>query len=366
MSGTVNDTKDQRYVDRIKAIAWKEARDAGAKFITREWVAKRLRRSESWVTRNWVKTEDQCARKHEESEGIVLSQESKDIIMAAICKKRSSLRGIAKEIMEKRNYSISHMRIRRFYANEGIKPYHEINKPIKTEKNREDRLWYADFLSEFEDHDFLRIAPSDEFFVYSMRKVNHQIDWIWARTIDEIPDEVRYRETVKYPVCLGIFILFTARRMMWIVKERGESWNGNYFRETVLPKVHDFLNKKDNVVSIGDTIILHDKAPGWAANPTQELLRNGPVDFFSKTEYPGNSPDLNPCEDIGAIVKDHVQAKMALEPDEAKFSIETLTATVQNVLAEMEFSTGLFEGLLLSYRKRLQEVVEADGGQIFY
>ena len=74
MSFTLNDIEEQRYIDRIKATAWKEARDAGAKFITRKWVAKKLRRSESWVTRNWCKSEEGCERKSAESDGIVLSQ----------------------------------------------------------------------------------------------------------------------------------------------------------------------------------------------------------------------------------------------------------------------------------------------------
>ena len=94
---------------------------------------------------------------------------------------------------------------------------------------------------------------------------------------------------------------------------RGESWDGNYFHQMVLPKAYQLLKRKYNVVSIGDTIILHDKAPGWSANATQEMLRDGPVDFFSKTEYTGNSPDLNPCEDIRAIVKDRMQTRMVHE-----------------------------------------------------
>ena len=41
------------YVDRVQAIAWKQAKDAGASFINRKWVAQRLGRTPGWVAANW-------------------------------------------------------------------------------------------------------------------------------------------------------------------------------------------------------------------------------------------------------------------------------------------------------------------------
>ena len=51
----VGDNEHLRHVDRIRAIAFREARDAGASFITRAWVAARLKRSERFVSDNWNK-----------------------------------------------------------------------------------------------------------------------------------------------------------------------------------------------------------------------------------------------------------------------------------------------------------------------
>ena len=87
---------------------------------------------------------------------------------------------------------------------------------------------------------------------------------------------------------------------MWILKDQsGQSWDGAFFREQIIPKVNDFLTDMDNVLDVDEVILLHDNAPGWTANATQEILRDGPFDFFEKTQYPGNSPDLNACEDLG-------------------------------------------------------------------
>ncbi len=49
MAGTY-DTEEQRIIDRIKCIAFREARDAGATFINRQWVAEKVHRSVRFVT----------------------------------------------------------------------------------------------------------------------------------------------------------------------------------------------------------------------------------------------------------------------------------------------------------------------------
>ena len=59
MAGLCRDNEKERFIDRIKAAAWKEARDCGAGFITRKWVANRLNRTERWVTMNWNKLPDE-------------------------------------------------------------------------------------------------------------------------------------------------------------------------------------------------------------------------------------------------------------------------------------------------------------------
>ena len=51
----VGDNEHLRHVDRIRAIAFREARDAGASFITRAWVSTRLKRSERFVIDIWNK-----------------------------------------------------------------------------------------------------------------------------------------------------------------------------------------------------------------------------------------------------------------------------------------------------------------------
>ena len=247
-----------------------------------------------------------------------------------------------------------------------MKAFHVVQKPLKTEKNKEDRLWFCDYLQDYDSEDFLHLAPSDEFFIYTQRKPNHQNDWVWASAIDAIPPEEKFQEVVKYPKCIGLFVAFTCKRMFWFLKQQGERWSGQYFREKIIPKLHNFLKNKNNVISSSDVILLHDKAPGWTANATQEMLRTSSVDFFSKSEYPGNSPDLNAAEHIGAIIKSRVELLMLKENETNKWCEKVLMKNLNIVLKSMEFEHELFESLLLSYPNRLYEIRKSNGGHTSY
>ena len=123
-------------------------------------------------------------------------------------------------------------------------------------------MWFCDYLEEWSAEDFLHLAPSDEFYVYSARKPNSQNDIVWAKSAKEIPDEHRFQECPQNAAVIGIFMLFTSNRLMCIITEYGQSWDGEYFRSEVLPVVFELFKKSANVLSSSDVVILYDKAPG--------------------------------------------------------------------------------------------------------
>jgi len=313
MAGTY-DSENQRIIDRIMCVAFREARDAGATFINRKWIADRLHRSKDWVSDNWNKRPEDCFTEFGIGRPLQLSQESREIIAAGSHKKRSGNRKVAQEILQKRGKRVDQSTISRYRTREGLKPFHVVARPLKTQTHIEDRLWFCDWLSDWTEEDFLHLAPSDEFFVYAVRKPNFQNDRIWAKDVDDIAEDERYREIVRNPTCIGIFICFTAKKLLWILKEKGERWDGDYFREKILiENVIPFLNDPGNVLLVGEAVFVHDKAPCMRAKATQQLLKASKVDFWGNDIWPGNSPDLNPAENIGAIIKNEVEALMLQE-----------------------------------------------------
>jgi len=83
MAGTY-DTEEQRIIDRIKCIAFREARNAGATFINRQWVAEKVHRSTQFVIDWWQKPYDQCFADYSNAgPKLKLSEASQFIIVKA-------------------------------------------------------------------------------------------------------------------------------------------------------------------------------------------------------------------------------------------------------------------------------------------
>lgn len=358
------DSEEIRYVDRIRAIAFREARDAGASFITRSWVAAKIKRSERFVSEHWNKDPYDAAMDVSKIGlgGKQLSLESREIVDREVRKKKRSVRDLSKILEEERHKdrpkSTVHDHLRRC----GFKPFHVVKKPLKTALAVENRLWFANFLRDWDSEDFLHLAPSDEFFIYSVRRPNFQNDRVWALTVDEIPEQVRTQQLPAHPSCVGIFLCFTAKSLMWVIKDDGQKWDGEYFRETVLQKsVIPFLKRSHNVISKDDVCFLHDNAPCMKSFETQALMRNSGIDFFHSNQWPGNSPDLNAAEHLGAILKGKVESRI-IEADD----VPPLRTVVEEELEKLKRDRALFHRLLESYPSRIKAVLEAKGGHTDY
>ena len=96
------DSEEKRFVDRIRAIIFREAKEAGAAFIMRQWVAQQIGRSEEFVKNNWRRDPHDCKM---DKEGIgrigcVLNQHEKRLIRIASNKQHQSCRKLSKELKE--------------------------------------------------------------------------------------------------------------------------------------------------------------------------------------------------------------------------------------------------------------------------
>jgi transposase len=168
MATVLHDTEEQRFVDRIRCITYREIHDemiarTGDSFISRQWISEKLHRSEDWVRRTWNKTVEECYTQFGGGRTQVLSQESKNIIASASGIRSNSSRKVARKILEKTRQQVSYSTVRRERHRQGLKPFHVISKPLKTNTHIEDRKWLANFVADWTEEDFLHIAPSDEF-----------------------------------------------------------------------------------------------------------------------------------------------------------------------------------------------------------
>ena len=123
-----------------------------------------------------------------------------------------------------------------------------------------------------------------------------------------------------------------------------------------------FLRNPSNVLDTDEAIFLHDKASCIKANAIQHLLEDEDVNFWGNSIWPGNSPDMNPAENVGATTKDKVEELMANEDRRDRYNYDALKTDLENTLQDLVDDTGLFSDLLCSMRKRFDALKAADGG----
>jgi len=82
----------ESLIHRAMAVAFCMARDAGAAFITKNWVAAQLKRSAHYVQRNWHRSPHDLQTEFHGFRPLVLSQESRDIVGQSADRQRNSLR----------------------------------------------------------------------------------------------------------------------------------------------------------------------------------------------------------------------------------------------------------------------------------
>ena len=92
-------------------VVFRVARDAGATFINRNWIAKQLHRSVRWVTDSWNKTPDECFTDFGSGRPLMLSQESRAIVASGSHKQRKSDRKVAEEILWQHDKKPSHQTV---------------------------------------------------------------------------------------------------------------------------------------------------------------------------------------------------------------------------------------------------------------
>jgi hypothetical protein len=243
-----------------------------------------------------------------------------------------------------------------------------IRSPFITPLNKQHRLDLVYYLSDLEPKHWENFVFSDEFFFYSMRKHNSKNDVIWGKSVSDLKAQLFHRNA-RGVQCVGVFIAFSSRSMTFVIKEKGQSWNSAYFCDTIVPHIVNFVENEDNVPNPDLVTFVHDCAPGWTAKITQDALIESQMDFIRAKgfgRWPGNSPDINPAENLGSVLMNQLECELDKFNGDGKYSINVLMRILRKILKRMQKNTKLLNDLVLSFQSRLQQVKESNGLKINY
>jgi inhibitor of nuclear factor kappa-B kinase subunit alpha len=135
-----------------------------------------------------------------------------------------------------------------------------------------------------------------------------------------------------------------------IFVEPGAKINGAYYRDTLLgqhllPAIRE---------QSGDYYVFQqDGAPAHRAYDTVEFLRRETPEFITPTQWPANSPDLNPVDyKIWGVLQDRVY----------RTRIRDIAHLKERLVEEWSrFDQAIIDGAVKQWRQRLRACVRADG-----
>ena len=162
---------------------------------------------------------------------------------------------------------------------------------------------------------------------------------------------------VKHPYKVHAWGAFSAKGPIGLVLFTG-IMDGAFYREILTENLFD----NANTIMGRRWIFMQDNDPKHKAKETMSLLAQKCPKLL---DWPSNSPDLNPIENLWSILKSKVEKKVnKLVMKKKGVSVDAFLEIIQREWEGIENKTYL--NLVKSMPARLEQVIEQDGNKIPY
>lgn len=328
-------------------------------------IASRLGVSERTVIR-WrgrLKRNESLSDKPRSGRPIKIHGVARQVISKAVGKRGQSTRKLAKRLTMK-GYPVSRETVRRHMKSSlGLTSYRRTKRPLLTKKMKKARVAFAKDKVKWTFDDWKRVLWSDESFFQLYPTANSAGDKVWARN----KDEVEAISTVKHSPKVMVWGMFSHRAVSDLhFVPPNTSVNKDYYREEILAKTaakamsrsEDMgpVNRRKMLDDTSSAIFMQDSAPPHVAVVNQKWLDSHFPSYWRKGEWPGNSPNLNPIENLWSIIKQ----KLLELP--AASTIADLEKNIKRVWNNLD--PDCLENLVKSMPDRVKKVIRLKGEYI--
>jgi len=244
--------------------------------------------------------------------------------------------------LEGRGHHVSRTTLRRFLKRSGLVAFKPGRKFGVSPLHRARRLAFA---RRFRHEDFTRWVFSDESHIYLVPTPNPQNTRVWARNRTEIEPALR-THTSGGSLSVWAAISHFGKTKLYFYEGRLNSASYVGLLRRALADIKR--------ISGGDPFVfMQDNAPCHASAASQDFLREKLPNFLPKSEWPASSPDLNPIENIWALLKVKTYEKAPRTMLELKAAL---------LKSWDEISQSDVRKCTSSMQSRLKAVVKAGGG----
>ena len=276
----------------------------------------------------------------------LISNRDNSMMIRAIMKEPSiSSSDLARDLNIIKNNEVSPATIRRHLFRSGLRWYTALKKPFLTKKMKQKRLeWckkYCNKPIEFWEN----VSFSDETMI--------------AINLNSVMNKIRRFKTQNSldPRFLQKFVKYPLKQMFW----------GNFSLNGVgsLIPIDGIMNSNKYISILNDhlggdmqrcntNMFMDDSAPCHRSKKVLDWLKTKQIDTI---DWPGNSPDLNPIENLWAILK----RKLKMKPIRNRSDLIKAASNEWEKLPE-----DILKNLIYSIPNRIKEVIKKNGGQTKY
>ena len=192
---------------------------------------------------------------------------------------------------------------------------------------------------------------------------NRHNDRVWAASSSDVPTV----PSVKRPAKIHVWGMFSYRALSQLhVVPQKTTINGEYYRNNILAnECLEALNRTAREGSVSEraliddpsqAVFMQDGAPPHSAKKTQKWCQENLTSFWANGVWPGDSPDLNPIENLRAIVQQEV--------NEQTPATSTAQLEAQVKTAWCRIKPSVLESLVAGMPQRMRDCVAMEGGSI--
>jgi transposase len=229
----------------------------------------------------------------------------------------------------------------------GLRAYVRKRKPLLTSSFRKRRLSYA---RKYGEHDWRKHMFGDEKTFYLFSLPNRKNDVVWASSGDKIEPQATVKNAPKVNVYAAISIEGRST-----IKFFNENMTAGIYcdilEDTLLPAAERIYGNRS-------WTYVQDNDPKHTAKLTKEFIRINLKKTIPVEDWPPNSPDLNPIENLWSTLGERVARK---NPTDIA-SMKKIIRQQWKKVATAEVRKALIDSIPF----RLKQVIKNKGGHTKY